>query len=112
MLFRGPIPELRLHLLVVLPASLTLAAACTLAVRLAVRAVRAPVATGVEGLQGEIGTAVSDLAPEGKVFVHGEIWDAVSAAGLVSKDTRVRIVRVEAMRLTVEPAGASPAERG
>jgi membrane-bound serine protease (ClpP class) len=112
MLFRGPIPELRLPLLVVLPASLTLAAACTLAVRLAVRAGQAPVATGVEGLRGEIGTAVSDLAPEGKVFVHGEIWDAVSAAGPVAKDARVRIVRVEAMRLTVEPVGTSPAGGG
>jgi membrane-bound serine protease (ClpP class) len=112
MLFRGPIPEMRLPLLAVLPASLTLAAACTLAVRLAVRARWAPVATGAEGLRGEIGTAVSDLAPEGKVFVHGEIWDAVSAAGPLSMNTRVRVVRVEAMRLTVEPAERSPVEGG
>ena len=27
---------------------------------------------------GEEGAAVTELAPEGKVFVHGEYWDAVS----------------------------------
>ena len=112
MLFRGPIPELRLPLVVVLPASLTLGAACTMAVRLAIRARKAPVATGVEGLVGEVGTAVGDVAPEGKVFVHGEIWDAVSASGPLAKDSRIRVVRVEAMRLTVEPADRSPAEGG
>jgi membrane-bound serine protease (ClpP class) len=104
MLFRGPIRELTLPLAVVLPASLTLAAACAVAVRLAVRAQRTPVATGVEGLRGEVGTVVESVAPLGKVFVHGEIWDAVSSAGPLPKDTRVRVVRVDEMRLTVEPA--------
>jgi membrane-bound serine protease (ClpP class) len=112
MLFRGPIPELRLPLLVVLPASLTLAGACAIAVRLAVRAQLAPVATGVEGLRGEIGTVVTDLSPEGKVFVHGEIWEAMSEAGPLAKDTRVRVVRVEAMRLIVGPAGGTPSKGG
>ncbi len=27
---------------------------------------------------GQIGQALTDLAPEGKVFVHGEYWDAVA----------------------------------
>ncbi len=108
-LFRGPIPELRLPLVAVLPASLTLAAACALAVRLAVRAQRSPVATGVEGLAGETGDVVADVDPEGKVFVHGEIWDAVSASGPIRKGARVRVTRVEAMRLYVEPADAPPA---
>ena len=27
---------------------------------------------------GEIGTARTDLAPTGKVFVHGELWEAES----------------------------------
>ena len=110
MLFRGPIPELRLPLLAVLPASLTLAAACALVVRLAVRAQRSPVATGVEGLRGETGNVVADVDPEGKVFVHGEIWDAVSESGPVRKGARVRVVRVEAMRLVVAPVDTSPAE--
>jgi len=110
MLFRGPIPELRLPLLAVLPASLTIAGACALVVRLAVRAQRSPVATGVEGLRGEMGSVVADLDPEGKVFVHGEIWDAVSLSGPVLKGARVRVVRVEEMLLVVVPADKPPAE--
>ncbi len=109
-LFRGPIPELRLPLVAVLPASLTLALACAVAVRLAVRAQRSPVATGVEGLRGETGTVVADLAPEGKVFVHGEIWDAVCDSGPLPKGAHVRVARVEEMRLHVVPAEAPPAE--
>ncbi len=112
MLFQGPIPEMRLPLAVVLPASLTLAAACVLAVRLAVRAQRAPVATGAEGLRGEIGTVTRDLRPDGKVFVHGEVWDATASAGTIAAGEKVRVVRVEEMRLTVEPAGARPSEGG
>mgnify|MGYP001084326548 FL=1 len=109
MLFRGPIPEMRLPLTVVLPASLTLAAACGLAVRLAVKAQRAPVSTGVEGLRGAIGEASEDLAPRGAVFVHGEIWSAVSTSGPIPKGARVRVVRVDAMTLAVEPAADGPA---
>ena len=42
------------------------------------RARRAKVETGTAGMVGEIGSAITALAPEGKVFVHGEYWDAVS----------------------------------
>ena len=112
MLFRGPIPELRLPLSVALPPSLALAALCAVAVRLAVRAQRAAVGTGVEGLVGEVGEVTQDLAPEGTVFVHGEIWNATSASGSVGKGERVRVVKVESMRLVVEAAGKKPAERG
>ena len=109
MLFRGPIPEMRLHLPVVLPASLTLAAVCAFAVRLALRAQSTPVSTGMEGLVGAAGEVVQDLGPSGKVFVHGEIWDACSTAGPLPKGARVRVIRVEDMRLTVEPAADPPA---
>ena len=45
---------------------------------LVLRARRNKVVTGAEGMLGEIGTAVTPLAPGGKVFVRGEYWDAVS----------------------------------
>lgn len=112
MLFQGPIPELRLPLAAILPASLTLAAACAIAVRLAVRAQRAPVTTGVEGLVGEIGTVTEDLAPHGKVFVHGETWDADSLAGPLPRGARVRVSRVERMTLVVEPVPEGEREGG
>ena len=57
---------------------------------LAVRARRAKVETGSEGMIGEIGAAVTALAPEGKVFVHGEYWDAVSPQPVARRRARPR----------------------
>ena len=53
---------------------------------------------------------IRDLSPEGKVFIHGEIWNAAAAAGPISRGNRVRVLRVDDMLLTVEPA--EPPARG
>ncbi|MBE0502280.1 MAG: nodulation protein NfeD, partial [Desulfuromonadales bacterium] len=37
-----------------------------------------PIFSGIEGMIGEIGQAVTPLNKRGKVFVHGEYWQAVS----------------------------------
>jgi membrane-bound serine protease (ClpP class) len=103
MLIDGPIPELRVPLQLVLPLSIAIAAICAFVVWLAIRAHRVGVDTGREGLVGQTAVVTQALSPEGKVFVHGEIWDAVAAAP-VPKDAKVRIVRVDEMTLTVEPA--------
>ena len=110
MLFPGPIPELRLPLAVVLPGALLLAGACAIAMRLALRAQREPVTTGVEGLDGEVGVVTRDLGAEGKVLIHGEIWDAVADGSPIPRGRRVRVVRVEGMLLRVVPAEAAPSQ--
>lgn len=104
LLVEGPIPELRVPFAAVLPLSLVLAGTCVLAVRLAVQAQRGPVNTGVEGLSGAIGTVTQALSPAGKIFVHGEIWNASSALGSIPSGTRVRVLRVDGLHLLVEPA--------
>jgi len=49
-----------------------------------------------------LGTAVTDLGPGGRVFVHGEYWDALADVPLATGDA-VRVVGVEeGMRLRVE----------
>jgi membrane-bound serine protease (ClpP class) len=58
--------------------------------------------TGEEGMINEIGEARTALAPSGKVFVHGEYWDALSNAP-VEEGGEVRIVGVDGMKLRVEP---------
>jgi membrane-bound serine protease (ClpP class) len=110
-LIDGPIPELRVPFFLVLPLSLALAAVCAFVLRLAVKAHRARVDTGVEGLAGATGTVTEDLDPEGKVFVRGEIWNAASAGAPIPQGGRVRVVKVEDMQLTVEPAGDRSAHR-
>ena len=111
MLIDGPIPELRVPLELVLPLSLALATVCAFAVRLVFKAQQDRVGTGVEGMTGETGTVTQALDPEGKVFVHGEIWNAASVAGTIPQGGRVRVVRVDKMRLTVEPADALAGDR-
>ena len=49
--------------------------------------------TGKEGLVGEIGEVRSKLDPEGKVFVHGELWDAESTEK-IPKGTKVKVIEV------------------
>jgi len=107
LLFPGAERGLRPPLLVVLPGSLTLAALCFMATRLAIKARSAPLATGVEGLRGEIGIVEQVLQPEGTIFVHGESWKAMSASGSVPAGTRVRVVRVRDLIVDVEPVDAT-----
>ena len=110
MLVEGPIPELRVPLTFVVPVALAVTGVCAFVVRLALRSQRARPASGREGLVGEIGTVSHELAPEGRVFVHGESWGAVSSAGNIPGGARVRVVGVEGLTLIVAPArGADPA---
>ena len=106
MLVEGPIPELRVPPTFIVPVALAITVLCAMVVRFAIRAHRARVTTGQEGLVGKIGTVSEDLAPEGKVFVHGEIWNAVTAGGPIPHGTRVKIIGVDEMMLSVAPAGA------
>ena len=69
---------------------------------LGIRAQRRKPTTGVEGIVGETGEALSALDPEGKVRVHGEIWNARSSSGKIKKGDRVKVVRMENFTLTVE----------
>jgi membrane-bound serine protease (ClpP class) len=78
MLFKTPEPALRVSVeLIVMLSAFALLVVGFLAF-MALRAQRAPVRTGLEGLIHEVGVARTPLNPRGKVFVHGELWDAVS----------------------------------
>lgn len=102
MLFKTPDPALRVSgQLIVTLASLALAVAGFLAA-LALRARRTPVRTGQEGLMHERGVARSALAPRGKVFVHGELWDAV-AGEPIGVGERVEVVGIQGLTLSVRP---------
>jgi len=61
---------------------------------------RKPV-TGIEGMTGETGEAISDLEPEGQVRVHGEIWNAECTDGSVSKGSKVVVTGVKNLKLIV-----------
>jgi membrane-bound serine protease (ClpP class) len=69
---------------------------------IALRARQNKVVTGTQGMVGEIGLAQTPLSPSGKVFVHGEVWDATSSAA-VDAGQSVIVRRVEGLRLQVDP---------
>jgi len=58
--------------------------------------------TGASGLLGEIGVVKKPILQEGKVFVHGELWNAISKDP-IEKGAKVRVVKVENLVLEVEP---------
>lgn len=59
--------------------------------------------SGIEGMAGEEGRTITETGPEGgKVFVHGEIWKAVSM-DTIEPDTPVRVDAVKGMKLYVTP---------
>jgi membrane-bound serine protease (ClpP class) len=60
------------------------------------------VVTGIQGLIGEVGLAQSALSPQGKVFVHGELWDAISSANLPAGQP-VIVREVDGLQLRVDP---------
>jgi len=93
MLIDTPIPELRPSLKVIIPVAVGLSLIFIFLIVIAIRAQMKRVYTGKEGLVGEIGEARSDLKPEGKVFVHGELWEAV-ASEKIPKGTKVKVVEV------------------
>jgi membrane-bound serine protease (ClpP class) len=71
-------------------------------VYLGVRAHRSPVATGTEGMVGELAEVVAGFPGKGRVRYGGELWNARSAATLRAGDT-ARIVKVEGLTLWIEP---------
>jgi len=101
-LVNSPIPEMRVHWLTAIALVLPFSLITLLLVTLAVRARRGKVQTGSEGMIGEVGAAITTLAPGGMVFVHGEYWVAV-ALQPVAAGARVKVTAIDKLKLTVEP---------
>ena len=104
LLFSGNRFGYRVDVGIVLPGA---ALVCGVMAALSIRAARVrarPVRTGAEGLIGESGRAVTDLAPSGRVMAHGEYWQARADTPIASGAT-VRIVGKEGFTLVVAPPG-------
>jgi membrane-bound serine protease (ClpP class) len=102
LLIDGPIPEMRVNIWTALAVSLPLGAITVFLMTIALRARRNKVVTGEQGMIGEVAIVCAPLTPSGKVFVQGELWDAVSTIN-VDAGRRVVVRRVENLVLHVEP---------
>lgn len=87
---------------VIIPVIITTASVSLFIVGMGVRAMRRPPQTGSEGLIGSIGIAKTALCPDGKLSIHGELWDAVSDAP-AEPGTSAKVLRVEGLTLYVTP---------
>ena len=105
LLVDGPIPQMRIRLLTAVAVSIPFGLLTIFLVNIAVRARRGKVVTGARGLIGEVGVAHTALRPQGKVFVHGELWDASCQAGADPGQT-VRVTAIRDLTLAVEPLNA------
>ena len=99
----GPIPEMRVRFITAAVVSVPIGVIAIFLMTLVLRARRNRIVTGQEGMIGEIGVARTALGPDGKVFVHGEIWNAV-AKKAIDEGARVRVAGVDGLHLLVEPA--------
>lgn len=106
LLVDAPIPEMRVRLVTALAVSIPLGIITAFLMSIAVRARRNKVVTGQQGLVGEIGVAQTPLSPAGKVFIHGEVWDAVSTINIAAGE-RVVVRRVDGLTLRVDPMPAA-----
>ncbi len=101
LLVDGPIPEMRVKLWTALGVSIPLGVITVFLMSIALKARRNKVVTGVQGMVGAIGEARTDIDPEGKVFVLGELWNAHSSSRVRLGDPVV-VRKVEGLELEVE----------
>jgi len=101
MLFESSSPALRVSLGVMIPTIVVISLFFVAVVSLAVKAQRGKPFTGVEGMIGREGTAVTPVHTDGKVLIKGEYWNA-SSGEPIEEGTDVRVIGVKGLKLEVE----------
>jgi membrane-bound serine protease (ClpP class) len=101
MLFNAPGAYQKLAWKVVIPTVAVISAFFALVAAMVFKAyMRKPIA-GSRGMIGEVGRAMTPVAPSGKVFVHGEIWNAVSEETVAEGET-VEVIAIEGLSVKVK----------
>jgi membrane-bound serine protease (ClpP class) len=103
LLVNGP-PEMRIHWLTAISVAIPFALITLFLVSIVVRARANKVITGQSGMIDTIGIVQTPLAPEGKILIRGELWDAISPTP-ADVGAQVRVTSVDGLRLHVEPVG-------
>jgi len=67
-----------------------------------IKAQRLKPATGSDALLHEVGLANEVLNPSGMVLVHGELWQAESVSGEITKGEKIRVKNRQGFKLFVE----------
>jgi membrane-bound serine protease (ClpP class) len=102
MLVDTDLPQLSISWGTAIAVTLPFALITVFLLRLAIKSFRLKVATGREGMVGELGVARTDIHETGKVFVHGEWWRARSDQPIAA-GRRVQITAVDGLTVEVQP---------
>ncbi len=102
MLFKGAGPEFQVAWRVMIPTVTVISGFFVGVVTLVVRAYVHRPFTGSEGLVGEIGVVKQSLGSEGKVLVHGELWQARFSEPC-AEGAKVAVERVDGLVVVVKP---------
>ncbi len=101
MLIESSEPYLQISRAVIFATVAVTAGFFSLVVYYVLRTHRTRFVSGAEGISGERGTAVTEIHREGRIFVHGEYWDAFSEEP-IPEGSPVEVVSMEqGMRLKV-----------
>ncbi|MCL4501333.1 MAG: nodulation protein NfeD [Deltaproteobacteria bacterium] len=103
MLFRGAGGGMEISWAVLIPTVLTVSLFFIVVAGIVFRSHFQRAMTGTAGMVGERGVAVTSLSPEGRVFVHGEYWLAVSDEPIGAKEP-IEILEVKNLQLRVRRA--------
>jgi membrane-bound serine protease (ClpP class) len=96
----SPLPELRIRPVTAITVALPFALITIFLLSIATRAKRNKIAVGSQAMVGEIGVAVEDLNPTGRVFTHGEYW-AASTSDDIKSGERVKVISIDGLSLKV-----------
>ena len=103
-LFDPSVPNSRVSPWILVLVALLMIALFTVVVQSARRLRTVPPVGTVDDLVGSEATVIRRLHPQGVVRINAEEWTAVSASGEhLHRETRVRVIGVEGLKLNVEP---------
>lgn len=105
-LFKSPHAFMRVSIPVLAAFSVATLAIAIFLASLAAKSQRRRAVTGTEGMTGERGKVQSWKGDHGKIFIHGEIWDARGPEGL-HPGSIVEVTGSEGMQLVIKKSETS-----
>jgi membrane-bound serine protease (ClpP class) len=104
LLFDTPESDVRVGFDVVIAAVLAIGLFFIFVAYYLVKSQRAAISLGFEGLMGEVGVAVTTVGNKGKIFIHGEYWDAESDEA-IGEGEKVKVLeQIGGFKLRVKKA--------
>ncbi len=102
LLVKTDAPFLKVSLSLIIPMAVLVGALLMTLTWMAAKTQRRAAVTGAEGMIGTIALAKTDVAPRGRVFIHGEMWDAVSDEP-IREGEEAKVKAVSGLTLKVAP---------